>query len=92
MATTKVKIVNMEPDRKFFEIDVLDADGTPRRTAAGKPDRQTLVLGSTEDRGVADCAQPEIIIDGEAWDALARMPAIRGWLETARIAVYPMAS
>jgi hypothetical protein len=83
-----VRIVNRNRDRVFFELDELEADGTPKR-AGGKPVRKKIVLGSTDDEGTVGVEQPEITIPGDEWDRLLKQKAVQGMIDKRHIVVYP---
>lgn len=88
----KVRIVNRDKDRKFFETPRLNERGEEVRDARGIIIMEKIILGSTEDAGDVKCAQPEIDIDGDLWDRLCKQKTVRGLVDTRAIAVYPMAA
>ena len=87
----KVRIVNRDQDRKFFEIQERDAEGRLRQDGHGRIVKKIIALGSTDDRGKEGCAQPEIDMDGAEWDEVCKVKAIRGLVDERKIAVYPLA-
>lgn len=85
----RVKVINRDRDRKFFDCPVLDADGKQERLADGRKKYDKVVLGSREDEGVAGTHQPEIEIDARVWALLSKQKVVRGMVENRSIVVYP---
>lgn len=85
-----VRIINNGRDRKFFDLPLLDEDGTQKRTPGKRLMFERITLGSRDDEGVADTAQPEIVLDGKKWDQLAKQKGVKGLVDARQILVYPV--
>lgn len=87
--TAKVRLVNLERDIKTIEWFVSFSGQTGN--VKGK-DRQKIVLGSTDDKGVVDAPQPEVEVDREIYEAMLKSetagPAWRAWKDESKVAVY----
>lgn len=71
-----VIVINNERDRKILEL-----------RGEGKK-RQEWILGSKDDEGKADCAQPRLTFEADVWTQLKKQRAVKALIESGKIAEY----